>query len=65
MGTDSVSDRFLFNEETYKIIGICMEIHKELGHGFLEVVYKKAIEINLRLLINFGRSKLEYKRLVF
>lgn len=42
-----------------------MEIHKELGHGFLEVVYKKAIEINLRLLINFGRSKLEYKRLVF
>ena len=42
MGTDSVSDRFLFKEETYEIIGICMGIHKELGHGFLEVVYKEA-----------------------
>ncbi len=48
MGTDSVSDKFLFKEETFEIIGICIEVHKELGHGFLEVVYKEAIEINLK-----------------
>lgn len=32
-------------ELTYKIIGLCMEVHKQLGHGFLEAVYKDAIEI--------------------
>jgi GxxExxY protein len=30
---------------TYKIIGLCMEVHRKLGHGFLETVYKDAIEI--------------------
>ena len=35
-------------EESYKLIGICMEIHKELGMGFKEVIYKDALEIELR-----------------
>jgi GxxExxY protein len=34
--------------ETYKIIGACMEVHSILGSGFLEVVYKDALEIELR-----------------
>lgn len=34
----------IFEEETYKIIGICMEVHKRLGKGFSEIVYKDAIE---------------------
>jgi GxxExxY protein len=34
----------LFKDETHKIIGVCMEVHNELGPGFLEVVYKDAIE---------------------
>jgi GxxExxY protein len=121
----------IMKDETYAIIGICMEVHRVLGHGFREVVYKDAIEIEAQrsnipysrekeysiiykghvlprsfnadfvlfqsiilevkaaeggfaadnisqtlnylkasgckvgLLINFGRSKLEYKRLVF
>lgn len=33
----------IYESETYKIIGICMEIHKHLGAGFLEVVYKDAL----------------------
>jgi GxxExxY protein len=35
-------------EETYKIIGICMEVHRILGPGLLEVIYKDALEIEFR-----------------
>lgn len=34
-------------EESYRIIGACMEVHKELGMGFREIVYKDALEIEL------------------
>ena len=35
-------------EETYKIIGICMEVHRVLGPGLLEVIYKDALEIEFK-----------------
>lgn len=37
----------LFKEESYKIIGACFEVHKILGHGFKEVIYKDALEMEL------------------
>ena len=37
--------QLIFQEETYQIIGICMEVHRQLGYGFSEIVYKDAIEL--------------------
>ncbi len=41
----SRKEDFPMREETYKIIGLAMEVHKTLGKGFLEIVYKDALEI--------------------
>jgi GxxExxY protein len=38
-------EELIYKEESYRIIGHCMEVHNELGHGFLEVVYKDALEL--------------------
>lgn len=35
----------LYAEECYAIVGKCMEVHRELGHGFLEIVYKDTLEL--------------------
>ena len=35
----------LCKEEVYEIIGVCMSVYNELGYGFLEIVYKDAMEI--------------------
>jgi GxxExxY protein len=52
-------------QETYKIIGICMEVHRTLGPGLLEIIYKDALEIEFRENnIPFEREKefaIEYK----
>ena len=34
----------IHKEEVYNIVGLCMEVHNELGRGFSEIVYKDAIE---------------------
>jgi GxxExxY protein len=61
-------DDIYLKEESYKIIGICMEVHKILGKGHSEVVYKDALEYEFKLnSIPFEREKMyeiEYKDIV-
>ncbi len=38
----------LHEDLTKKIIGCAMEVHKQLGNGFQEVIYQRALEIEMR-----------------
>ena len=38
----------ILKDESYKLIGICMEVHRELGMGFKEIIYKDALEIEFQ-----------------
>lgn len=49
---------FLYADDTYKIIGDLIEVHKNLGKGFAEIVYKDAFEYELnRINFSFAREK--------
>lgn len=54
-------ENFPLKSETYQLIGICMEVHNILGHGFLEIVYKDAIEYEMRQRDLFYEHEKEYK----
>ncbi len=55
-------------DENYTIIGLCMEVHRILGPGLLEIVYKDALEIEFKNHnIPYQREKeflIEYKGII-
>jgi len=49
---------YLYEDDTYKIIGALIEVHKNLGKGFSEIVYKDAFEYELKKInFSFEREK--------
>ncbi len=61
-------EKIIHKEESYKAVGICMEVYNNLGTGFLEVVYKDALEYELKNAgIKFEREKMysvQYKEII-
>jgi GxxExxY protein len=49
-------EELIYKEECYKIIGILFEVHKNLGKGFSEIVYKDATEYE------FIENNISYQR---
>jgi GxxExxY protein len=58
----------LYKEEAFKIIGLCMEVHRELGKGQDEVIYKDALEVECRRntlpFVRERKYEIEYKGVV-
>ncbi len=46
----------IYKEESYQIIAVCLEVYNKLGNGFLEIVYKDALEYE------FQKRNIPYKR---
>jgi GxxExxY protein len=58
----------LYHEDSYELIGICMDVHNQLHKGYSEVVYKDALSYEFnRLKIPFEREKqfqIRYKDII-
>lgn len=61
-------DELIYKEESYSIIGCCIDVYNELGKGFLEVIYKDALEYEFKIRnIPFSREQVfdvKYKGIV-
>lgn len=52
-----IKEEYKYSELTGKIIGCAMRVHAALGNGFQEVIYQRALEIEMRLAeIAFSRE---------
>ena len=61
-------ENFYIKDETYKIIGLCMEVHKILGRGHSKNTYADALEYEFKMnRIPYEREKkynIEYKDII-
>jgi GxxExxY protein len=52
-----IKEEYKYSELTSRIIGCAMTVHSILGNGFQEVIYQRALEIEMTLAgINFKRE---------
>lgn len=52
-----INEKYKYSELTERIIGCAMTVHKTLGNGFQEVIYQRALAIEMRLAgISFSRE---------
>lgn len=53
-----INEAYKYSDTTAKIIGCAMEVHNHIGNGFQEVIYQRAmaVEMNLQKIL-FEREK--------
>jgi GxxExxY protein len=52
-----INEQYKYSDLTSEIIGCAMAVHKSLGNGFQEVIYQRALEIEMRLTnLSFSRE---------
>lgn len=51
-----INEKYPESELTGKVIGCCMEVHRILGNGFQEVIYQRALAIEM------NQNKISYSR---
>lgn len=52
-----IKEQYKYSDLTSKIIGCAMTVHKTLGNGFQEVIYQRALEIEMQMAgIGFSRE---------
>lgn len=44
-----INEQYQYSELTGKVIGCAMEVHRHLGNGFQEVIYQRALSIELHM----------------
>ena len=55
--TEKMEKEKIVDELTYRIIGCAMKVHATLGNGFQEVIYQRALVIEMRKSgLNFARE---------
>ncbi|WP_299368086.1 GxxExxY protein [Winogradskyella sp.] len=64
----------IYKQESYFVIGLCMEVHNILGKGFSEGVssshikqtlnYVAVSKLRLGIVVNFGEDSLNYVRVI-
>ncbi len=63
-----MNSKLIYKEESYEIIGICMEVYNILGKGHSEVIYKDALEYEFSVNnIPYSREKkyeVQYKDII-
>ena len=54
---EMIKEEYKYSELTGKIIGCAMEVHRHLGNGFQEVIYQRALEIEMsNQFLSFNRE---------
>lgn len=60
-----IKSQYKYSDLTGKIIGCAMEVHKELGNGFQEVLYQRALAHEFEMQVHYKQKHIGTRRVDF